>query len=864
MLKRLVVAMVGLVGVVIVALGVASATLWRADDVLVADLRADEHVVVTDPGVLELAASEVTVRVEADGPVVLAIGRDTDVTGWVGEDAHQRVTGLSGWHTLAAEDVAAPAPTAEATAPPEGEAAAGDGTSGEGSVEGDAPVDGETGGEAAEGEAPADGDAAAAGETAVDDVPAVPDPTGSDLWIAEATGDGDAEITWTAQPGRWSVLAVSTGDAPPRVSLAWPQVVTTPWLWPCVVIGSLLVLAAAALLLRDLLRRRRGAEADWTPVLSGPVPVVGADGAPVQLTRRQLRELAAHGAVADVGIRVPRDHDASAPAAEPAPVGTSRAVPGARPGAPGPFDPVGPGTVEPPVPTPVGRATGALAGVAPATRRALRAVTSFGSSAPRDDEQAAAHEPAVPVGSGQPASSQHAAAAAAPGVDGRAGATGAGRAGAGGTGWTPTGAGPRPATPGSTAPGPAPQPTWRPVPGAAPGTAAPGGFPGTAAPGTAAPGRAAPSSVPGTATPSAPAPPAAARWSGGGVGPAPWTTPSSAPERAGAASDVPVAPGRSTAPEHAAVRGRRAASTGPAPDPAAPGPGGGAPGTWSAGPDRTTGRPGSGEAYPAGRPAWLGRQATDPTVAGAAPQAPGGPVTSHTASPAAGASAGHPSAGHPSAASRSAGHPPAGPSHAGPAVPAWSAPAASAAPPPGRSSGSSAPWSPAASHPAASEVRPGARSSGPEAGPPAAATRAARHGRATVPPVPGAVAGPSSGPDAPRPDAPRPDAPRPDVLRPGTPAPPTGGAGAHGGPAGWRPTPSAAPHPDASYPDTPRPDSRHVDAPRPAWLRDAPAPGGPRAGGAVPADQPGSRADAWRRAWGLAATDDDPTSEEGR
>ncbi|WP_046527809.1 hypothetical protein [Cellulomonas sp. FA1] len=138
MLKRLVIAFVGLVGAVVIALGVASATLWRADDVLVADLRADAPIVVTEPGVLELAASEVTVRVEADGPVVLAVGRDTDVDGWVGDDAHQRVTGLAGWHELAAEDVAAPAP--EAT--PEDEA----------TLEGEAPADGEA---TPEGEAPA-------------------------------------------------------------------------------------------------------------------------------------------------------------------------------------------------------------------------------------------------------------------------------------------------------------------------------------------------------------------------------------------------------------------------------------------------------------------------------------------------------------------------------------------------------------------------------------------------------------------------------------------------------------------------------------------------------------------------------------
>src|SRR5690606_33481564 len=131
-------------------------------DVLVAELRADEPLVVTDPGVLELADAKVTVRAVADGPVVLAVGRDTDVVGWIGEDPHQRVTGLAGWHELAAAAVEAPAPTPTATddadasdgedgAQPEGDAAPED--EAQAAPEGDAEA-------APEGE----GDAAADGE----------------------------------------------------------------------------------------------------------------------------------------------------------------------------------------------------------------------------------------------------------------------------------------------------------------------------------------------------------------------------------------------------------------------------------------------------------------------------------------------------------------------------------------------------------------------------------------------------------------------------------------------------------------------------------------------------------------------------
>ena len=41
MVKRLIIAAVGVVGLVVIGLGVASATVWRADDVLVAGPRAD-------------------------------------------------------------------------------------------------------------------------------------------------------------------------------------------------------------------------------------------------------------------------------------------------------------------------------------------------------------------------------------------------------------------------------------------------------------------------------------------------------------------------------------------------------------------------------------------------------------------------------------------------------------------------------------------------------------------------------------------------------------------------------------------------------------------------------------------------------
>jgi len=263
-LERLIHAAVGVVGLALIGLAIASATVWRADDVLRAAGTADQAIVVTDPGVLEMGGDPVTVtaRVPSGARVVLAIGRDTDVAGWVGTDDHQRVTGLAGWHELA---LAAPGavPTTSAPTPSVTPAPAPD-----------------------------------EGSTAT-----VPDPAGSDMWLTHVQGTGEATLTWQAEPGRWSLLAVGVtaagAPAAPTLELAWPRAVTTPYLVPGTVAGGVLLLAALALLGRDL-RRRQGVE--WTPVLTEQIPVVGEP--PAQpLTRRQVREMQAAAPAARRGGR---------------------------------------------------------------------------------------------------------------------------------------------------------------------------------------------------------------------------------------------------------------------------------------------------------------------------------------------------------------------------------------------------------------------------------------------------------------------------------------------------------------------------------------------------------------------------------
>lgn len=204
MLRRISSIALIVLGVLAIGLAVLSATAWRASDEVVATLPAapEAPLVVTEPGVLEMVASDVTVTATApDGaPVLLAIGSDVDVTGWVADAAVVQVTGLASWTELATD-----------------------------------AVDGEA---------------------------QVPDPAkhGSDMWVAQATGSGEASLEWSQAEGRWQLLAATDGtSAAPTITLTWPQDVRTPYLVPGLVVGGLLVVAGVILL---VLPRRRGGDDD--------------------------------------------------------------------------------------------------------------------------------------------------------------------------------------------------------------------------------------------------------------------------------------------------------------------------------------------------------------------------------------------------------------------------------------------------------------------------------------------------------------------------------------------------------------------------------------------------------------------------
>src|SRR5690625_2077913 len=228
-------------GAVLAIFGVLTRTAWAPDPFWTASVQPDEdtRLVISDPGMLNLMADDVTIEAtvvpaddlaadpeaedeedeepaegeeeetepadgddaegsEEDGAdasqeadedpgVIISIARDIDAEGWVGDAAALRLTGLQTESTLRTSE-----------------------------------VDGEL--------------EAAASED-------------SDLWWQSASGLTEAALVWQKEPGRWSVVIASSADRKiSQVSFTWPQNTETPLAVPLIMGGALLILAGAALL----------------------------------------------------------------------------------------------------------------------------------------------------------------------------------------------------------------------------------------------------------------------------------------------------------------------------------------------------------------------------------------------------------------------------------------------------------------------------------------------------------------------------------------------------------------------------------------------------------------------------------------
>ncbi|WP_181405841.1 hypothetical protein [Pseudarthrobacter phenanthrenivorans] len=194
-----------LLGLLTLLAGIGQRTIWAPSETFTASAPADAAaapLTVIDQSLRTLHGGTVKINIEGDGNFMLAAGRPDDVDAWVGQAAHNTITGVS-------ED--------------------------EKSLQVEH----------------ADGEAAA------------PNPAGSDLWVSTENASGELEYSWSPPAdGEWTLLLASDGTqpAPASISMTFPNDTSTPWAVPLMILGSLLILGGIALAL--LSARKRNGEGD--------------------------------------------------------------------------------------------------------------------------------------------------------------------------------------------------------------------------------------------------------------------------------------------------------------------------------------------------------------------------------------------------------------------------------------------------------------------------------------------------------------------------------------------------------------------------------------------------------------------------
>jgi len=181
-----------LLGLLTLLAGIGQKTIWAPSETFTASVptdAAEAPLTVIDQNLRTLHGGTVKINIKGDGNFILAAGRPDDVDAWVGQAAHNTVTGVSEDNkSLKVEH--------------------------------------------------ADGEATA------------PNPAGSDLWVSSENASGELDYSWTPPAdGEWSLLLASDGTkaAPGTVSMTFPNDISTPWAIPLMVIGGLLILAGIAL-----------------------------------------------------------------------------------------------------------------------------------------------------------------------------------------------------------------------------------------------------------------------------------------------------------------------------------------------------------------------------------------------------------------------------------------------------------------------------------------------------------------------------------------------------------------------------------------------------------------------------------------
>ncbi|WP_411373626.1 hypothetical protein ACLH0K_10920 [Arthrobacter sp. MPF02] len=181
-----------LLGLLTLLAGIGQKTIWAPSETFTAAAPADTAeapLTVIDQNLRTLHGGTVKINIEGDGNFLLAAGRPDDIDAWVGQTAHNTISGVSeDGKSLQVEH--------------------------------------------------SDGEAAA------------PNPAGSDLWVSTESASGELEYSWAPPAdGDWALLLASDGTqpAPASVSMTFPNDTSTPWAIPLMLLGGLLIIGGIVL-----------------------------------------------------------------------------------------------------------------------------------------------------------------------------------------------------------------------------------------------------------------------------------------------------------------------------------------------------------------------------------------------------------------------------------------------------------------------------------------------------------------------------------------------------------------------------------------------------------------------------------------
>ena len=223
----------GLLAVAAIVLGVLNATMWKPSAEITASASVTgTQYIVTDAGVLNLLDQNTTLTAESkssSNQVCVALGPAKDVTGWIGQDSYQRVTGMSSWSELSVERAGS------------GNSGGSSSDTGSGSSSSDDSSDSSGTSGSAAGSTAGSTAGTAAGSTAKDEV-AFKD---SEMWTSVKCGKGSATLNVTKATGA-TVAIVNLGDdaSDATVKLHWVRSQVPDFAMPFYLSGGLLAVIA--------------------------------------------------------------------------------------------------------------------------------------------------------------------------------------------------------------------------------------------------------------------------------------------------------------------------------------------------------------------------------------------------------------------------------------------------------------------------------------------------------------------------------------------------------------------------------------------------------------------------------------------